>query len=1159
MGAIKQWGMAITTLFILTFVAFFVTPNTFATDDSVNGDVLHSVTLTYDQDVVDIYNNAYVISIDDQKDMTLDFDVDHSVKTILLRDITEDGEAKNICSTGTRQCSFNAAKLIAKSGLEIVLYDWDDTVVRQTMLGLIIKQNATKEDFEVPVTLGPAKDVNIDMGSISPGMNFNFSPIPVPIKYEHYPDGRSVIGIGTNSTDAEFWNDAAKDQMKERISKSDLYQKWKDTKKHDPDKGGLGLVWTIAGYATSYDNHPEKMTGTLQFYVGTGYKVIGQYAIFTYSMTVTIGVDGEFVFSLAPSNEQRFNGTFDLGGSAGLELYGGIGSGWLASIGIYGEAHLTLGTHILPEFEFYKLNVSGEVGLRAKVLGRTVATFTFVKGSYDFIDNKTETNDAITYSTDLNLADKMKQERENLKENHYGEQLAGTIKTPEGKTTWDLENLDKSTKETDSSLAESMGLGGGPVLGATSPVLSDAPGTQIMNDYNYAHRIAENVYANSGTQIIKHPTNELNAVVVFANNNGELNYSIYDGTAQQMSQPQEVAGHDGQDFGAQFVRGANSGQSYLVWRRIKNDGSNGATLSEVSKSGEIMIAKFDSDTNSFEGQEYITSDSNYIYGGVGVTTGKNEDDREPYVFAYTNDDADPEGLVDGERKIMLFRKNGDGWDGNVIKSYIWGTIASFDAGIYNGQPSVAYTLWNDNADVTITYVVNIDGDVVATFPNAWGAQFVNNDGEPTLVFMQDGKLYSSVSDGAKNLEFGDDENSLPSAPFKIIGDLDGTFMVSYLSNVDSRQNLVGYVKANGVCSYDPVAVTNVDENSNVTYYAGLFIGNNELAGSSAVPFIIYTVQNYQYVEPDWEEGQADMYAMSGEATNHISILTADITNLRNLGVDTNIAKVDVLLKNTGLFHVNSFSLYLKNEGESGDKYIKLANYEIPTLSPGDLYQLELELPEADYNNPHTYVLGATSRDDDYADIGVQSEYLIEANEGSVQIVDLKYDFHDRGNHDAYVVTAKSLGPGHKNGKLVYYNTVDKTVYKEVPFSDLAPGDEISDTIVNSDDMLSANHEHLAVRIANTTDEASNNSDNWPTDKFRHMELLPAWFKGYINRVGGRNVDEADIVVPDTDGTDVAAPDTGAFTRVAMVGLSSVALVILGTSMGVLWFVYRRRK
>ena len=164
--------------------------------------------------------------------MTVDFDVDHSVKTILLRDITEDGEAKNICQTGTKQCSFNATKLIAKSGLEIILYDWDDNVVRQTMLGLIIKQNATKEDFEIPVTIGPMKDIKIDMGTITTGMNFSLSPVPIPIKYEHYPDGRSVIGIGTNSTDKEFWEDAEKDNFKDRISKSNMYQKWKDTKEH---------------------------------------------------------------------------------------------------------------------------------------------------------------------------------------------------------------------------------------------------------------------------------------------------------------------------------------------------------------------------------------------------------------------------------------------------------------------------------------------------------------------------------------------------------------------------------------------------------------------------------------------------------------------------------------------------------------------------------------------------------------------------------------------------------------------------------------------------------------------------------------------------------------------------------------------------------------
>ena len=221
-----------------------------------------------------------------------------------------------------------------------------------------------------------------------------------------------------------------------------------------------------------------------------------------------------------------------------------------------------------------------------------------------------------------------------------------------------------------------------------------------------------------------------------------------------------------------------------------------------------------------------------------------------------------------------------------------------------------------------------------------------------------------------------------------------------------------------------------------------------------------------------------------------------------------------------MFQVNKFSLYLKGKNESSDKYIKLADYEIPTLSPGDIYQLELELPEADYDNPQFYMLGVTSRDSDYADIGVQSEYPINASEGQVQITNLKYDFHSRGNHDAYIVTAKSLGPGHKNGKLVYYNTVDKTVYKEVPFNDLAPGEEITDTIENADDMLSVDHEHLAVRIASIKNET--NGDDWPTEKFRNMELLPAWFKGYINRVGRGDPDEYVISVP----------DTGIFTKVA---------------------------
>ncbi|MBR3253699.1 hypothetical protein IKF86_00415, partial [Candidatus Saccharibacteria bacterium] len=84
MGIIKRRGILLFTLFAFASAAFLGSPNTFA-EDSAGKDVLHAVTMTYDQDVVDIYNNVYVVSIDDQKDITLDFDVEegfYGVKTI---------------------------------------------------------------------------------------------------------------------------------------------------------------------------------------------------------------------------------------------------------------------------------------------------------------------------------------------------------------------------------------------------------------------------------------------------------------------------------------------------------------------------------------------------------------------------------------------------------------------------------------------------------------------------------------------------------------------------------------------------------------------------------------------------------------------------------------------------------------------------------------------------------------------------------------------------------------------------------------------------------------------------------------------------------------------------------------------------------------------
>ena len=66
-----------------------------------------------------------------------------------------------------------------------------------------------KEKYDVPVTIGPGSGIKTNMSSIAKDMSFTINPITIPVRYEHhadgrYADGRSVLGIGTNSTDEKF-------------------------------------------------------------------------------------------------------------------------------------------------------------------------------------------------------------------------------------------------------------------------------------------------------------------------------------------------------------------------------------------------------------------------------------------------------------------------------------------------------------------------------------------------------------------------------------------------------------------------------------------------------------------------------------------------------------------------------------------------------------------------------------------------------------------------------------------------------------------------------------------------------------------------------------------------------------------------------------------
>ena len=78
-------------------------------------------------------------------------------------------------------------------------------------------------------------------------------------------------------------------------------------------------------------------------------------------------------------------------------------------------------------------------------------------------------------------------------------------------------------------------------------------------------------------------------------------------------------------------------------------------------------------------------------------------------------------------------------------------------------------------------------------------------------------------------------------------------------------------------------------------------------------------------------------------------------------------------------------------------------------------------------------------------------------------------------------------------------------------------------------------ENLAVRVLK---DGESLDDSQPTNKYRQVELLPAWFGDYINQVGSANANNLD----EDDETTPATPDTGALTK--LLDASPVTLTVI---------------
>ena len=1048
----------------------------------------------------DIYNGIAEISndIDTNATINLEFNQSLTINKIILTAIKEDGSEIEVAQNsgkGVFQVFFNAYNLPAPCGLRASIYDNANIKTDEILLGVSVKESISRKKFEsTNIEIGPENGIRLDMSEILPGMHLDLNMFTIPLTYKHYSDGKNVLGIGWNSTNQNFWNGVSTGKIPE-LSHGEVMKEW-NSKYGKTELSKLGLCWSVGGYAISYDDNPNKMSGSLQFYVGSGFEAAGQYAIFTYSITVTFGANGEFLFTIEPDAPTPFQAELNATFLASVELYGGIGIGCLASIGIYGKAGFGLVTNVLPHFWINEAYIEGEFGLKAKVFGRTILTYAVISGRYDFYKRYVEDDGTEVYGIAYDITS-LSDHLEETVQNGYADQVF-EVNEAEGETFWNADILTTSTEPGKLYLSDD-----GIELG----------------DAGFSHLVAENVHPDSGLQVANLYDNDSAIVVMVDNNNnrtsgnkGEVSYFLYHNSNKTISELAPLSmdvNKDGEldtggDYDPRIKRGYNPGTVYAVWKRSRESLLSSAPFREVASTAMLCFARYNETTDVWEEDEVVCDNNDIIIGDAAVGMLANGDDVR--VFAYTNPANDPAGLsVESSHDIMMFVRNNEGvWIPNILET-VTGRIVSFDAGEYvfsmadNYDFHTACTYSIETSDNKYTKVLGTnsreyDGRVLSkTFDNSTYAKFVTMEFYTVLTFMEEGCIY--FANGYRNdyktkVYPLNSEEKLPEAPYLFLGTINEKSMIAYLKSEDTSQNVVAYIK-NSVydTEYHQVDVTNVQDATNVNYFNGTFIGPN------LEPFLIYTAQNYELETQ--EDKTANMYAQAGVLNSHASLTSTEVTNWRDIGPEGVPANISIVVKNNGLDDLTDIDIYYKDMSNRSD-YTFVGNFNLDNLKPGETTIIDFEL-EGDYSCAKTLVFAGSAHGVLYRNEDIQSTIDCKIEDGRLEIVDAKYVYRNQ-DVDSYVITVQAKGPGIHNGQLYFYNKETLDWYESVNIKDLMPGESVE--IVSDNDKLHSSNNaslsknlddvkwiNLAARVVDWDEELD---ESRPSYRYRETPVLPGW-------------------------------------------------------------------
>ena len=746
------------------------------------------------------------------------------------------------------------------------------------------------------------------------GGTFSIGDLPLlPVEVEVTED-KFYIGFNANISGGS--DDAEK---KERFAdfKDSLAKVWKgnmalgkrDTQlinammKKEPDfalPGGSVKV-NVVGYAEC-DIGSTTATGEIYVLCKASTKTFG-FTTWVVAVPVTVQISGEFTAQAGAKvsydwEKATLVGEIPVSTSFALKAFGGVGVGKVAGAGAYGSAMLALDMAFLRDPFVRKVDLTGELGVKAYV-GPFEYARPFAYNTWHLYSSSSVARTQMLPGSEAAVGSEADQDAYQLSDLSYLEEESEWLGENGGISLMSIEGGDTQNQLTPLQTGTYRNM---------QPVIGSANGTPVM------------VWTRADTSRT-------------TANAAQLVYSVYsDG---MWSQPKPVDPDNTTADGAAKLVSAADGTLYVIYQNANREWTDDITAADYAAAQDITAARFSTDTMGFEDMADLSVSGTYAYAPVicmanGIPTA---------VWISNEDTSDMLGQNTTNSLVYAQLKDGT-WSKASTLAEGMNAVVSLAAGEVNGELCIAVATDQDNDRTTqgsqLTLFTGLSGENQTLGEDCAVAaiQFAKlpDSQKEEIVWADDNGLYAFDGTAKRTVI----ESDAFSDGFIALSD-----RILLRNAEESNSNLYTMVYDNGW--QEPVSVT--EQGSYLQSYAAAEIGGKTYLAA---------VQADVTISEDAVEDVCTLAWMTMEHTTDLELTSAAADEEAAASGEDFPIFVDV--KNSGDTKVTEYSVTIVCNGKT------VAEQKVEeALAAGQETELTLTVPAlgtADYQKKYTVTVKA---------------------------------------------------------------------------------------------------------------------------------------------------------------------------------------------------------